>query len=147
MKSGLLFYLFFSLLFTFSCEKEIAHSPELPLSETITGDWLVVQQRVKESNFNFKNEQEGVITKWGCHYILNLTINIDGSYLVYNSKNKDQTKGLMDTMGGRWTMDGNNVIYFFCETDNYVAFVAYINKEGQLVLENKEIVLHHNKRQ
>lgn len=107
----------------------------------------MVQQRVKESNFNFKNEQEGVITKWGCHYILNLTINIDGSYLVYNSKNKDQTKGLMDTMGGRWTMDGNNVIYFFCETDNYVAFEAYINKEGQLVLENKEIVLHHNKRQ
>lgn len=145
MKPSLLVLLFFALVFTFSCEKETVHSPELPLNETITGDWLVVQQRLKETNFSFKNEQEGVVTKWGCHYILNLKINKDGSYLVQDLKTKKQ--GQIDTVGGRWTLHGNNLIYFFCEPDSYVAFKAYINMEGQLVLENNQIVLYHNKTQ
>ena len=104
------------------CEKEVAHQPQLPLQESMTGNWLVVYQKLKSTNFIFEDRHEGVVTKWGCHYILSLKINSDGTYAINSSDTSATTKQEPQPQGGQWWLDDQNKLTFSCEPDMFQTY-------------------------
>ena len=119
--------------------------PELPLQEAVVGNWQVVYQKLKSTNFTFEDRHEGVVTKWGCYYILSLKINSDGTYEVNNSAVGSTTFADSLSLNGRWWMDNQGYVTFSCDAETLILFRAHINKGGMLVLENDDMILRHNK--
>ena len=147
MKQLLLLFMLLLVFGSTSCEKETESGPRIPLVEEIKGDWLVVYKMHKQNNFTFEDQKKGVVTAWPCYYVLSVDINDDHSYTINNSDVVPANDKHTHTLGGTWFLDAQDNITFFCDRTHSTSFKASINKEGQLVLENDEILLHHNKKQ
>ena len=145
MKTFPLLLLLFSLCF-FSCEKETAHKPAIPLKEAVMGNWQVTYQKLKPTNFTFEDQHEGVVTEWGCYYILSIKIKSDGTYVVNDSDEAVTALGEVIPLGGHWTMDEQNQMIFSCGNGTNTSFRASMGKDGRLVLENDKLLLRHNKK-
>lgn len=156
MKYSATLVLLFFVLFFSSCEKELHDEPEIPLAQNIIGDWQVVYQKNKSNDFTFQDHHEGIVTEWGCYYIESLHIDSDGSYYINSSHTQLQADSSLHPMGGYWELHEDvDKISFHCpETADglqmggihSVTFHIYIDKAGNLVLDNELLHLKHHKK-
>ncbi|AHM59190.1 hypothetical protein D770_04615 [Flammeovirgaceae bacterium 311] len=146
MRNVLLIFILLLCLGAVSCEKESESGPQIPLSETIAGDWLVVYKRHKNNNFIFEDPAKGVVTEWDCFYVLSLQINRDNTYYINDSYEQVTSNGQRHPVGGKWMLDSHNNITFHCGDAATTSFSAYLNKAGQLVFENSELLIRHNRK-
>ncbi len=143
--------LFLLLYGAFACEKETANAPEIPIQEGMLGDWLVVYQKNKTNDFTFQDASEGVVTSWGCFYILDLHLEDNGSFYVNGSHNRVAADSSSHALGGNWMLNSQqDSITFNCRDKNNavthtVTFKIYADKDGTLVLENEKLLLRHHK--
>lgn len=128
-----------------SCEKDTSHTPALPLSESLAGNWLVVQHTLRERDFSYENKRQGLVTHWGGHYIHSLAIYADGRFYINDSQLKPASGIDQQPSGGTWVLQGNRITFHW-DKGSFTIFEAAITKEGSLRLENNELTLTHNKR-
>lgn len=147
MKTAHLILLLLCLSF-FSCEKETVDLPQVPLKEAIVGNWLVTHQYLKSTRFTFQDPQQGVVTNWGCFYLLSLKLNKDGSYFINEANNNASASAerKQPSLGGSWKLEDAHTISLSCGTHEPVIFKVHVNKRGELVFENKHMLLRHSKR-
>ncbi len=146
MKYLIRLFLSFCLASSFSCEKDTEGAPQIPLAETVTGEWLAVYKKQKANNFMFEDPAKGVVTEWDCYYVLSLQINADHSYYINDSEDEPASRGKRLPVGGQWSLDAHNYITFHCSDSATTSFNAYMNKAGQLVFENDEVIIRHNRK-
>jgi hypothetical protein len=139
-------FLFLCLASSFACEEDVEGTPQIPLTETITGEWLVVYKKHKANNFMFEEPAKGVVTEWNCYYVLSLRVNADHTYYINDSEEELTSNGQRLAVGGQWSLDEHNTITFNCSDSAKTSFSAYMNKAGQLVFENDEVVIRHNRK-
>lgn len=160
MKNSLLIFIILFCLGTVACEKEADSVPQIPLSESIAGDWLVVYKKHKDNNFMFEDPAKGVVTEWDCYYVISLQINRDHTYYINDTHKQFSGEEQRNPVGGKWRLNSHNTITFHCgdpatgsgdslsgaDNSSSSSFSAYLNKAGQLVFENSELIIRHNRK-